>query len=337
MLHAGIEALFGRNRDGHRIRHIFHFHRRHHNHVSDHKDEHNELAKYFLDKPQLEKVLIHDSIFGFAAMQGWRSTMEDQHKDLIPLDNHAWKSWSYFAIFDGHNGVDTAKNASEQLHIHLVNTLNHMFDKKNDCVKSSDGSGCSSQLDLDQLHAAIKQTYFELDKDLRKLVKDDSGCVCITCLISPEKIYLINIGDSRAIIISNDGHVLAHTADHTPEDPAEQERIHEAGGKISKSCIGGVLRVENQLAMTRVLGDFAMDKHVVPPMADIVEYPRNSLASYIILACDGIWDVMTNEDVALFVVHRASKTKLADIASQLLDECLRKRSTDNMSVYIVKV
>lgn len=126
-------------------------------------------------------------------------------------------------------------------------------------------------------------------------------------------------------------------SDHKPEDPAEQARIHEAGGKISKSSVGGVLRVENQLAMTRVLGDFAMDKEVVPPMADIIEYPRNSETSLVVLACDGVWDVMTNEEVALFVVHRASANKLENIASQLLDECLRRRSTDNMSVYIIKV
>jgi len=89
--------------------------------------------------------------------------------------------------------------------------------------------------------------------------------------------------------------------------------------------------------MTRVLGDFSMDKHIVPPMADIVEYPRNSLASFVILACDGIWDVMTNEDVALFVIQRLSTNKLEEITSQLLDECLRRKSTDNMSVYIIKV
>jgi len=89
--------------------------------------------------------------------------------------------------------------------------------------------------------------------------------------------------------------------------------------------------------MTRVLGDFSMDKHIVPPMADIVEYPRNSLASFVILACDGIWDVMTNEDVALFITQRASINTLEEITSQLLDECLRRKSTDNMSVYIIKV
>jgi len=89
--------------------------------------------------------------------------------------------------------------------------------------------------------------------------------------------------------------------------------------------------------MTRVLGDFFIDKHIVPPMADIVEYSRNSSASFIVLACDGIWDVMTNDEVASFITHRTSTNKLEDIASQLLDECLHRNSTDNMSVYIVKV
>ena len=89
--------------------------------------------------------------------------------------------------------------------------------------------------------------------------------------------------------------------------------------------------------MTRVLGDFGMDKHIVPPMADIVEYPRNSSAAFVVLACDGIWDVMTNEEVASFVVSRVATTTLENIAAQLLDECLRRKSGDNMSAYIVKL
>ncbi|CAF1005926.1 unnamed protein product [Adineta ricciae] len=315
MLHAGIEALFGRNRDHHRKRHLFRLRRHHHSH----KDEADELANLF------------------STMQGWRASMEDRHKHLLNFDNRSWKLWSYFAIFDGHNGVDTAKKAADHLDIHLLEAMNEMLSHQDDSTVTNGEPVRSSQLDLSKLRAAIKQTYFELDKNLKNMIKDDSGCVCITCLIGPEQIYLINIGDSRAIIFSNEGHILAHTEDHKPDDPAEQERIHEAGGKISKPCPGDVLRVENQLAMTRVLGDFTMDKHIVPPMADIVEYPRNSSAAFVVLACDGIWDVMTNTDVASFVIERVTTNKLEDIAAQLLDECLRRQSTDNMSVYIVKL
>ena len=80
-----------------------------------------------------------------------------------------------------------------------------------------------------------------------------------------------------------------------------------------------------------------MDKHIVPPMADIVEYPRKSSAAFVVLACDGIWDVMSNEEVAAFVVARTTNTKLEIIAGQVLDECLRRSSTDNMSIYIIKL
>jgi hypothetical protein len=50
-----------------------------------------------------------------------------------------------------------------------------MFDNQHDITSGVPVR--SSQLDLDQLHTVIKQAYFQLDQDLRKIVKDDSGCV----------------------------------------------------------------------------------------------------------------------------------------------------------------
>ena len=89
--------------------------------------------------------------------------------------------------------------------------------------------------------------------------------------------------------------------------------------------------------MTRVLGDFALDKNVVPPLADIITYPRKSSASYVILASDGIWNVMSNEDVAKFVSERIQSWRLEAIASQLLDHCFENKGRDNMSVYIIQL
>jgi hypothetical protein len=100
MLHAGIEALFGRNKDHHRKRHLFRIRRHQHNP----KDETDELANLFSSKPHTEKEVQAGANYGFAAMQGWRASMEDKHKQLLAFDNRSWKFWSYFAIFDGHNG-----------------------------------------------------------------------------------------------------------------------------------------------------------------------------------------------------------------------------------------
>lgn len=120
--------------------------------------------------------------------------------------------------------------ASEQLDIHLLNSLNQMLINENKDLIESEQPVRSSLINIEQLELIIKQTYFQLDQNLRKLVQDQSGSVCvrfsyfftdfiflffnlskITCLIGPEQIYLINIGDSRAIIISNQGQVLIHT------------------------------------------------------------------------------------------------------------------------------
>jgi len=118
MLHAGIEALFGRNRDHHRKRHYFRRRRE-----NNHKEEADELASLFLTKPNTEKVLTHGTNFAFAEMQGWRSSMEDQHKHLLSFDNRSWKLWSYFAIFDGHNGRKRHRISKEKSHLFILKVL----------------------------------------------------------------------------------------------------------------------------------------------------------------------------------------------------------------------
>lgn len=80
-----------------------------------------------------------------------------------------------------------------------------------------------------------------------------------------------------------------------------------------------------------------MNKNVVPPMADVIQYSRDNSAAFIALACDGIWDVMSNEELAKFVTDRYRTISLEQIISQILDECLHRRSTDNMSIYLIKL
>lgn len=114
------------------------------------------------------------------------------------------------------------------------------------------------------------------------------------------------------------------------------ERIHKAGGRVTQYK-NDVARVQDQLAVSRALGDYSLDKRLIPASPDIIQYPNNSSAAFIILACDGIWDVMTNEQVASFISEKVSNTSLEDIISQLLDQCINLESTDNMSVYIIKL
>ncbi|UJR34353.1 hypothetical protein I4U23_021757 [Adineta vaga] len=286
-----------------------------------------------LSQPETKKELLHGQSFAFGGMQGWRKSNEDFHRHLVPIDNHHWKLWSYFAIFDGHNGTDTAKNAANLLDKHLIDALNGISKGK-----SSDDLIHSSQFDLYQLTQIVKHTFLQLDKELVSLVRDQSGSVCIATLIGPEHIYLINLGDSRAIIISKDGKVLEYTKDHKPNVRKEKERILKAGGHVTQ-MLGDVARVEDQLAVSRALGDYSIDKHLIPASPDIIQFERNSksTANFLILACDGVWDVMSNEQVASFVIQRISNTSLENIASQLLDHCLHLQTMDNTSVYIIQL
>ena len=100
MFHASLEALFGWNSSTpRRTRQSL---LRRHQRAKD-----NPLTKLFLNKPKRDKEVIRGSTFAFAAMQGWRATMEDEHKHLLPLNNQTWKRWSFFTIFDGHHGRST--------------------------------------------------------------------------------------------------------------------------------------------------------------------------------------------------------------------------------------
>jgi hypothetical protein len=84
-------------------------------------------------------------------------------------------------------GVDTARNAADHLDIHLLDALNQMLDTQdNETIKHGEPVR-SSQLDLPKLRAAIVKTYYELDRDLRTLIKDESGCVCVSFILFKKK------------------------------------------------------------------------------------------------------------------------------------------------------
>lgn len=98
-------------------------------------------------------------------------------------------------------GIDTAKHAAEQLDIYLVNALNDMLNHHTDENVKNGEPVRSSQLDNSQLIATIKQTYYQLDLNLKSLVKDESGSVCVkSCfsVLSERKSYYLDHMSSRS-------------------------------------------------------------------------------------------------------------------------------------------
>jgi serine/threonine protein phosphatase PrpC len=143
--------------------------------------------------------------------------------------------------------------------------------------------------------------------------------------------------------------------DHKPDTPAEQERINKAGLDViddhgfSKIDFNDGL-TNSSLGTSRGFGDFEFKNNkelvataqAVIALPDIVVHKRSDADCFLVLACDGVFDFMTNEQVADFVTSQMESHvaagdvfALARTADGLLQESLRLESTDNMSVVLV--
>lgn len=162
--------------------------------------------------------------------------------------------------------------------------------------------------------------------------EDKSGSTAVACLISPTHTYLINCGDSRSIVCS-ENQVALCTYDHKPINPLERERIHNAGGSVM------IQRVNGSLAVSRALGDYEYKcvegrgpcEQLVSPEPEIYVSERSmEKDEFVVLACDGIWDVMSNEDLKEFIHSRLKVTNdLVKISNEVLDMCLSKVMTNS--------
>jgi serine/threonine protein phosphatase PrpC len=191
---------------------------------------------------------------------------------------------------------------------------------------------------------------------------DIPGTTGIAVLVTPEFIICANVGDSRATLATttNDltaSQVIALSRDHKPNLSDEEERIHQANGVVT---FGG--RVDGELAVSRALGDFGFkdyhshptfslsldvdpeDKRSVAQRLKVSPFPETSIRprcnqdGILVVACDGIWDVMTNthcvESVQMLITEGESNMGL--IAEEILDMSLKKGSRDNMTIIVVK-
>ncbi|XP_056639774.1 protein phosphatase 1A [Diorhabda carinulata] len=278
----------------------------------------------FLDKPKTDKYQ-EDGVgngirYGVASMQGWRVEMEDAHMAKMNL-GEALKDWSYFAVFDGHAGANVSAHCAE----HLLETIMATEEFQDDVKK------------------AIHKGFLELDNKMRSLPEmtsgeDKSGTTAVCAFVSPRSIYVANCGDSRAVLCRDKTPVFT-TQDHKPGLPTERDRIVKAGGSVM------IQRVNGSLAVSRALGDFEYKnvqgmgpcEQLVSPEPEIFVRERDDMADeFLVLACDGIWDVMTNEELCAYIHHQLCLTdNLKEVTSQVIDTCLYKGSRDNMSIVLI--
>ena len=131
-----------------------------------------------------------------------------------------------------------------------------------------------------------------------------SGSTAVIVHISKEKIICANCGDSRAILINGLGNVIKLSRDHKPELSDEKKRIVAAGGRVDRIYGMGPYRVWFKdgdypgLAMSRSIGDTLAHKVGVSNVPEIIEYNINNVKPIaIVVASDGVWEFMSNEQV----------------------------------------
>lgn len=291
----------------------------------------------FLDKPKTDKYNEQGTgnglRYALSSMQGWRIEMEDAHCAVLGVPQ-GLEEWSFFAVFDGHAGARVSAHCAENLLDSIIQS-EEFRNSANACDLSTNG-----ELKVDSVKRGIRDGFLHLDEKMRNLIsgEDKSGSTAVCCMISPHHVFIANCGDSRAVL-SHDHKVVFSTQDHKPINPAEKERIQNAGGSVM------IQRVNGSLAVSRALGDYEYKQvegkgpceQLVSPEPEIfVEKRDNEKDEFLVLACDGVWDVMSNDELCDFVRSRLLVTdSLTSICNQVIDTCLYKGSRDNMSIVLV--
>lgn len=284
-----------------------------------------------------------------------------------------------FGVFDGHGDGGIASKFISQ---HLLEKLEqhpqwpvayHTIDSDNN--SSTEGDGAM----MNVLEETFQGLDDDLKNGASQ--GQNGGSTAVVTLVSGGKLIVANLGDSRCILVKKRSggekegaamtelnedtlEVIPLSEDHKPNLPTERARIEAAGmtihvdhippeeGQSAPTSIHKVKRSDrDMLAVARAFGDFdyksnenlSPSRQAVICTPEIVVRERNLAEDmYLILACDGIWDVMSNEEVGMFVSKRVAERfangeedVLAKVGDDLLGLCLKKGSTDNMSVLIL--
>jgi serine/threonine protein phosphatase PrpC len=267
---------------------------------------------------------------GGAEMQGFRLTMEDAYNVVESLPDHP--GTTFMGVYDGHAGEQCSAFLSENLP-QLVNGLSDVFDEKQivDVVKQADQNFLDSRESVqDKKHGST--CVFAVVR--RKEEKTAAGRPQWDLLVA-------NVGDSRVIIVRENGTLVSLTEDHKPNSYEEGKRIVAAGGHVAMN------RVDGQLAMSRAMGDWqykanpdlALEDQKVIPVADVTREVVQE-GDMVVVMCDGIVEQMDNEMVCEIAhTHVQALDKLADvdpvdIVGELFDASLEHGSRDNHSAMV---
>ncbi|XP_019176659.1 PREDICTED: probable protein phosphatase 2C 14 isoform X1 [Ipomoea nil] len=212
---------------------------------------------------------------GVFSLKGRKKFMEDTHK--IVCCPHAKKG--FFGVYDGHGGSKAAEFVAENLHSNIL-----------DMLKNSPGSSAKED--------AIMAGYLKTDSEfLKKGIC--SGACCVTALVEGEEIIVSNLGDCRAVLCRS-GVAEVLTRDHRAGQEDERRRIEDKGGYVE--IHRGAWRVHGVLSVSRSIGDAHLKDWVVAE-PDTKRMCLTADMQYLVLASDGLWDKVENQEAIDMVMQ----------------------------------
>ncbi len=258
------------------------------------------------------------------SIKGIRNQNEDRHTIFNNLDNNdqTKAQINFFGVYDGHGGKFVSGFLAESLPALFI-------DKRINYPVSKD---------------YINQVFKYLQQKILKKNYNDKALHCgSTCLVGihykkmdQDYLNIINCGDTRAVLC-RDNFAIPLSKDHKPMWPEEKARITQLGGKPYFD--GDDWRIKD-LSVSRAFGDFDAEPYLTN-MPDIFRYKLDKNDKFIIFACDGLWDVLSNQDVVNYILNECYDNdcntrinKNTNIARKLAEYALQKGSTDNLTIIV---
>lgn len=256
----------------------------------------------------------------FTSVKGRRESNEDRHNVILNINGEDKKlnPINLFGIYDGHGGSWVSKYLEANIPSYYTNKkFIPPFDE--------------------EFHIKV----FQLIQSqlLSNPLGYSNGSTCLLNLMYKyeDSIYMnvVNLGDSRMSIVNSKGVSQSVTKDHKPDDTVEESRLKKMGGEIYKDS-EGVVRI-GDLSLSRAFGD-GDNAPYISQKPDIFYKKITPETKYIVMACDGLWDIIESEDLGK-VINKIikKKPKFDNLAVELAQYALDEGSTDNVSVIVIEV
>ncbi|CAN4077560.1 unnamed protein product [Withania somnifera] len=277
--------------------------------------------------------------YGFISMIGRRRVMEDAITVGVRMVNN---EFVFFGAYDGHGGSRVAHACRDRLHYILEEELVQVKRKVNTDNYSGTSSSSSNGGDVDWEKVMVR-CFLKMDDEVRRGYEERGfeevgktmGSSALVAIVGKEEVVVANCGDCRAILCSRTVDIPLSN-DHKPDRPDEKKRVEAAGGKILN---WNGSKVQGVLATSRSIGDYSLKPFVISK-PEVTVYKRNEWNEFLIIATNGLWDVVSNEATCEVVRgcldgHSQRRSPESDAAALLIELAIAKGSTDNISVIVV--